>query len=94
MWLRMPLIPVAIAFGAGIAVAGRMPLVAVWSVSLGALAMAVLALAVGRPIVATVVLLLDVAAIGVVLFLPARAIADAPPTPVEPESELVPSGIS
>jgi EmrB/QacA subfamily drug resistance transporter len=34
------------------------------------------------------------AAIGVVLFLPARAIADAPPTPVEPESELVPSGIS
>jgi EmrB/QacA subfamily drug resistance transporter len=34
------------------------------------------------------------AAIGVVLFLPARAIDDAPPTSVEPESDLVPSGIS
>src|SRR5713226_815280 len=64
MWLRMPLIPVAIAFGAGIAAAGRMPLVAVWSVSLAALALALLALALGRPIVATALLLLDVAAIG------------------------------
>jgi competence protein ComEC len=76
MWLRMPLIPLAIAFGAGIAVAGRMPLVAVWSVSLAALAIAVLALAVGRPIVATAVLLLDVTAIGALRAAPLPLPAD------------------
>ena len=76
MWLRMPLIPVAIAFGAGIAAAGRMPLVAVWSVSLAALALAVLALALGRPIVATALLLLDVTAIGALRAAPLPLPAD------------------
>ena len=64
MTLSTPLIPVALAFGAGIALAGRLPLAVVWAISLAALMAAGLALALGRPIIATVALLLDVTTLG------------------------------
>ena len=64
MWLRTPLIPVALAFGAGIAMAGQLPLAVVWTISGATLVAAVLALALGRPIIAIAALLLDVTALG------------------------------
>jgi len=64
VWLRMPLLPLALAFCAGIAVAGRIPLVSLWIVSLVMLAFAALTLALGRTIIATGLLLLAVVAVG------------------------------
>ena len=64
MWHRAPLMPLAIAFGAGIAAAGRIPLDRLWLISLAVLALATLALAFGRSTIATGLLLADVAALG------------------------------
>ena len=63
-WLRTPLVPVAIAFGVGITVAGRAPLAVVWSVSLVALVVATLLLVMGRLALAAALLLGVVAAVG------------------------------
>jgi competence protein ComEC len=75
-WLRTPLIPMAIAFGAGIAVAGRIPLSVVWSVSFVAVAVAVLLLFLGRPGIAAALLLVDVAAVGTLRAAPLPLPAD------------------
>jgi competence protein ComEC len=64
VWLRLPLIPLALAFGAGVAGAGRVPLVALWALSLAALIVAAAALAVRRPTLATAAIVLDVALVG------------------------------
>ena len=76
MWLSTPLIPLAVAFGAGIALAGRLPLGVAWAISVAALSAAVLALALGRPMIATAALLLDVAALGALLAAPLPLSAD------------------
>jgi competence protein ComEC len=79
MWLRTPLVPVALAFAAGIAATGLTPVALLWPASIAALALAALALALRRPTIATALLLLDVVAIGAlratVLPLPADHVA-------------------
>jgi competence protein ComEC len=64
VWLRAPLIPVALAFGAGIALAGRVPSTRLWAIVLAALAAAVLALALRRPNVAAGLLLVGTVTVG------------------------------
>ena len=64
MWRRVPLIPVAVAFGAGIAIAGRIPPAWPWAVSLAALALTALALALRRSHAAAGLLLVGIVTAG------------------------------
>jgi competence protein ComEC len=73
-WIRTPLLPIAIAFGVGIAVAGSVPAALVWWASAAAVALASLGLALGRTGIAAAALLVDVAAVGAL-----RAAPLAPP---------------
>jgi competence protein ComEC len=63
-WIRTPLLPIAIAFGVGMAVAGSVPSALVWWASIAALAIASISLVLGRAGIAAAVLLVDVAAVG------------------------------
>ena len=76
MWLRTPLVPVALAFSVGIAAAGSIPLTWLWPASLAALTLATLALAFRRPTIATALLLLGVAEIGALRATPLPLAAD------------------
>lgn len=80
--LRAPLLPVAVAFGVGIAMAGTMTLARSWAVALGSLVLVAPAVALGRRAAATVLLLVAVAAMGTLraapLPLPADHVAHLP----------------
>jgi competence protein ComEC len=76
MWLRMPMLPLALALGAGIAAAGSLPLIALWCLVLAAMAVAGLALALDRTTVAAAALLLGIAAIGALHAAPPALPAD------------------
>src|SRR5262245_53447512 len=76
MWLRAPLVPVALAFAAGIAVAGSIPIRWLWPASLAALALGALALALRRATIAPALVLLGVAAIGALRATPLPLAAD------------------
>ena len=78
-WLRIPLVPLALAFAAGIAAAAWMPVALVWSLWLLALSGGVWLLVLGRLGAAAALLLLGVASLGalraVALPLPADHVA-------------------
>ena len=74
--IRTPLVPVAVALGAGIAVAGWAPLAVVWSVSLVALVVAALLLVLGRVAIAGALLLGVVAGVGALRAAPLPLAAD------------------
>lgn len=63
-WLRTPLVPLAIAFGAGIALGGSVATALVWSVWLTGVGAALICLALGRLRVTAALLLIGVAAVG------------------------------
>src|SRR5262245_53881953 len=76
MWLRMPLVPIALAFATGIALVDSLPLRALWPLAAVGLAAGAIALAVGRRGLAAAILLLAVAAVGALRAAPVPLPAD------------------
>jgi competence protein ComEC len=75
-WLRVPLLPVAVAFASGMALAEWTPLRVLWSGAGVALALVAVSLVLGRRDTAAVLLLVAVAALGAVRAVPLPLPAD------------------
>ena len=75
-WLRVPLLPMAVAFAGGMALAEWTPLLVLWSVAVVALALLAASLVLGRRAIAGGLLLVAVAAVGAIRAAPLPLPAD------------------